>query len=90
MSFLIRTGIIIVFLSLNTAVYAQVGNCNFIQNTDRKNYCFATTTNQVRYCYLISDSDTKNFCLAQLQNRRSTCNLIHSNDLRNECLVIVR
>jgi hypothetical protein len=64
---------------------AQSNQCNAIQNSDRKNYCRARTSNQINYCNAIEDNDRKNFCRAEIGNNRNQCNAIEDQDMRNEC-----
>jgi hypothetical protein len=64
---------------------ALFANCNYINDADLKNLCFAETTNAPQKCYYIRDKDKKNYCLALTKRKKDTCNYIKNSDLKNYC-----
>ena len=71
------------------AVYANE-NCKSIQDSDKKNYCYATQTKQKSFCYTIADSELKNVCMAQLKQKKYYCYKILSDEVQKECLQLVK
>jgi len=74
----------------NFAAHAVENNCKSIQDSDKKNYCFATETKQRSICYTIADSDLKNMCMAQLKQQKNYCYKIFSDEIQKECLKSVK
>jgi len=72
------------------AVQANENNCKSIQDSDKKNYCYATQTKHKSFCYTIADSDLKNTCIAQLKKQKFYCYKIFSTEVQKECLKSVK
>jgi len=79
---------IAIILTFN--VQAEESGCKSIQDNDKKNYCYATETNQKSFCYTIGEQDLKNLRMAQLKNQKSFCYKIFSTETQKICLKSIK
>jgi hypothetical protein len=70
--------------------YAQSDDCNAIKDTDKQNYCKATTSGKPDFCSKISNNDTRNLCLAKVHNKESYCRGISTARVKERCLQSIR
>lgn len=75
----------LLILAVTPVVWADASDCNFISNSDGRNYCIAVAKRDRSYCGFISDSNRRNMCVAVASNDSSYCNFITNNDQRNQC-----
>lgn len=60
-------------------------SCEAISNSDRRNYCRATTKNQPHHCEAIKEADSRNYCRAVVKGQKHHCEAIKDKDTRNQC-----
>lgn len=70
--------------------HAQSADCNAIKDTDKQNYCKATTSGKPDFCGKISNNDTRNLCLAKVHNKESYCKGISTAKVKERCLQSIR
>ncbi len=70
--------------------HAQSDDCNAIKDTDKQNYCKATTSGKPDFCSKISNNDTRNLCLAKVHNKESYCRGISIARVKERCLQSIR
>ena len=59
--------------------------CDFITNSDIKNFCYALKDKSDIECNFIQDNDIKYACLAEVNKNSNECEYISDNDLRYLC-----
>ncbi len=59
--------------------------CNYINNRDMQNSCYAQTGKGQNYCNYINNRDMQNSCYAQTGKGQNYCNYINNRDMQNSC-----
>lgn len=77
-------------LALCAHVHAQSDDCNAIKDSDKQNYCKATTSGKPAFCAKISNNDTRNLCLAKIHNQARYCQSISTAKTKERCLQSIR
>jgi hypothetical protein len=70
--------------------HAQSDDCNAIKDSDKQNYCKATTSDKPAFCAKISNNDTRNLCLAKTHNQARYCQGISTARIKERCLQSIR
>ena len=61
------------------------GQCNNIQNSDRRSLCKARAQNNIGYCSSIENNDLRSICRAEVSGNSGYCSSIENSDMRSEC-----
>lgn len=78
---------ILTLLSFATMpAYADSSQCGFIQDSDQRAYCRATSGDGPSQCGFIQDSDLRAMCRAESGGGQSQCGFISDSDKRALCM----
>ena len=82
--------LVLSLLTLSAQIHAQSDDCNAIKDSDKQNYCKATTSDKPAFCAKISNNDTRNLCLAKTHNQARYCQSISTAKTKERCLQSIR